>query len=195
MNRPILKLSLLLLVVLLPLATSAQSALATLSGTVTDGSGATVAGAAVEVKNVSTNIVRSVKSDGEGRYTVPQLNPSTYQVTVAATGFSEKVLTGVVLAVSQDAHLDVSLAIGEVSQVVTVQSQASVTDVDSASTGAVINGVKMAGLPLNQRTFYSLPLLSPAAQQPAQASNSGFRGGFNVVGNNESKNTYTVRSR
>src|SRR5260370_7629103 len=139
-----------------------------------------------------THITRNTKSDASGRYTVTSLNPGRYSVSVKLAGFTEKVLTGIVLAVGQDGSLDVPLSLGSTSEVVTVSASAAVTDTESSSQGTVIDNQKVVGLPLNQRTFYGLALLSPAAYIPGQSSTLGFRGGRNLAGNKEAGDNFTI---
>jgi hypothetical protein len=173
-------------------ASYGQQTQASLTGQILDPQGAAIAGSQVVVTNVDTSIARTAQSNDSGRYTVTNLNPGKYSVTVKSNGFSEKVLTNIVLAVGQDGALDVTLSLGSTSDVVTVSASAAVTDTESSSQGTVIDNQKVVGLPLNQRTFYGLALLSPAAYMPGQSSTLGFRGGFNVAGNNETANTFTV---
>ena len=188
--------TLMILTVLLFAAASgtvlAQNTQASLTGTVLDPSGAAIAAGKVTATNAGTGIARTVQSDSSGRYTVTNLNPGTYKVAVEAPGFTTKVLSGIVLEVGQAGSLDVTMALGQSSETVEVNAQASVTETESSSQGTVIDNKEVVGLPLNQRTFYSLALLSPAAYMPAQNSTLGFRGGFNVAGNNETANTFTV---
>jgi hypothetical protein len=169
-----------------------QQTQATLTGLVSDPSGAALPGAEVTITNVDTAIARTIPTNAAGRYTVTNLNPGNYSVTVKATGFSEKVEKGIVLAVGQQGALDVGLTPGGASDVVTVSAAAAVTDTETSSQGTVIDNQEVVGLPLNQRTFYGLALLSPAAYMPGQNSTLGFRGGFNVAGNEETANTFTV---
>lgn len=173
-------------------ASFGQQTQASLTGQILDPQGAAIAGSQVVVTNVDTSIARTAQSNDSGRYTVTNLNPGKYSVSVKASGFGEKVLTNIVLAVGQDGSLDVTLSLGSTSDVVTVSASAAVTDTESSSQGTVIDNQKVVGLPLNQRTFYGLALLSPAAYMPGQNSTLGFRGGFNVAGNNETANTFTV---
>ncbi|WP_162538890.1 TonB-dependent receptor [Granulicella sp. WH15] len=170
----------------------AQQTQASLTGQISDPQGATIPNAEVSIKNVDTAITRTVATNGLGRYSVTNLNPGNYAVSVKAPGFSEKLLKGIVLAVGQEGSLDVAMTLGAASDVVTVNAEAAVTDTESSSQGSVINNQEVVGLPLNQRTFYGLALLSPAAYMPGQNSTLGFRGGFNVSGNNETANTFTV---
>lgn len=169
-----------------------QQTQASLTGQILDPQGAAISGSQVVVTNVDTSIARTVQSSDSGRYTVTNLNPGKYSVSVKSSGFAEKVLTNIVLAVGQDGALDVTLNLGSTSDIVTVNASAAVTDTESSSQGTVIDNQKVVGLPLNQRTFYGLALLSPAAYMSAQNSTLGFRGGFNVAGNNETANTFTV---
>jgi hypothetical protein len=170
----------------------AQNTQASLTGQILDTQGASLSGAQVEIINSDTNISRVAVSDSAGRYLISNLNPGKYSLHIEMQGFSQKSLSGIVLEVGQQGSLDVNLALGNVSEVVEVHATASVTDTESSAQGTVIDNLEVVGLPLNQRTFYGLALLSPAAYMPGQASTLGFRGGFNVAGNNETANTFTV---
>jgi hypothetical protein len=169
-----------------------QNTNASLAGQVTDASQASIPGATVIVTNTSTNISKSTTSDSQGHYLVLDLIPGSYSVSVEHEGFDRKVLNGITLQVGQAATLPVTMTVGAVSTTVMVTTSASVTDTQTSSVGSVIGTRKIIGLPLNQRTFYSLPLLAPGVEQPGQASTLGFRGGFNVSGNEETSNTFTV---
>ncbi len=170
----------------------AQQTQATMTGQVTDPSGATLAGAQVTITNVDTGINRVVETSSSGRYNVTNLNPGHYSLSVKMSGFTEKVLKGITLEVAQNGQQDVALSLGAATDVVTVNASAAITETEDSSQGGVIDNQKVVGLPLNQRTFYSLALLEPAAYMPGQSSTLGFRGGFNVAGNNETANTFTV---
>ena len=170
----------------------AQQTQASLTGQILDPQGASVPNADVTITNVDTSITRTVQTNAAGRYSVSNLNPGNYSVTVKAAGFQAKISKGLVLAVGQDESLDIPLTLGATTDVVEVTADASITDTESAAQGTVIDNHEVVGLPLNQRTFYGLALLSPAAYIPGQASTLGFRGGFNVAGNNETANTFTI---
>ena len=169
-----------------------QNTEASLTGQVLDASGSAIAGAQVVVTNADTNISRTVTSDSAGRYQVTNLNPGRYNVKTTMANFATKEEKGLVLEISQQELLNITLAVGNVGEVVDVTANAAVTDTESAEQGAVINNQQVVGLPLNQRTFYSLAELAPAVYLPGQSSTLGFRGGFNVAGNNETANTFTV---
>src|SRR5712675_3693544 len=98
----------------------AQVSGATLSGTISDPSGAVVAGAQVSIANRETGVTRAVTTDAGGLYSAPNLLPGAYDVTVTATGFSTTKQTDIALAVGAQATLNVSLKIGEATQTVEV---------------------------------------------------------------------------
>jgi hypothetical protein len=159
-----------------------QAITATVQGVVSDAGGAAVSGASVKVENTATGISRSGQTDSAGRYEFTALNPGAYQITVEASGFSKKVLTGIALQVSQEARIDIQLEVGQVVNTVMVQASGALLETETSSNGTVIDNKKVVELPLSNRQFYSLALLSPAAYQPAQDSVLGFRGGINVAG-------------
>ena len=165
---------------------------ATIEGFVLDPSGAAIPNATVSVQSTQTGIVRTAQSDSAGRYTVSSLNPSTYQIDAMASGFTKKEMTGVSLAVGADQRIDISLAIGEQAETVSVAATDELVDTQNSSNGTVIDNKKVVEMPLSNRQFYSLALLSPAAYQPAQSSTLGFRGGFNIAGVTEISNQFTI---
>ena len=106
----------------------AQTTTAIISGTVTDASGAVVAGAKVDVKNVGTGITHSTTSNGQGRYRVPELIIGDYEVQAVQSGFQTVVRKGITLTVGSEAVIDFSLPVGQAQQTVTVEAQASQVD-------------------------------------------------------------------
>src|SRR5262249_23542483 len=91
---------------------SAQTTTATLLGTVTDRSGATVAGAKIAARNTQTNLTRAVESNAQGEYRIEFLPIGSYELEVTAAGFKKAVLHGIVLQVSVDARADVQMELG-----------------------------------------------------------------------------------
>ena len=165
---------------------------ATIEGYVLDPTGAAIPNASVSVKNTQTGVVRTAQSDSAGRYTVSSLNPATYQIDATASGFTKKEVTGIILAVGADQREDISLAVGEQATTVSVAASDEVVDTQNSSNGTVISNKTVVEMPLANRQFYSLALLSPAAYQPAQNSTLGFRGGFNIAGVSEIYNQFVV---
>src|ERR1700722_16277168 len=97
---------------------------ATLSGTITDASGAAVPQGSITVKNVATGIGVSASSNASGFYVVPNLIPGPYTVTVSAAGFRTEVRAGIELTVGAQQALNIALQVGEVSQTVEVTGEA-----------------------------------------------------------------------
>src|SRR2546426_557784 len=100
--------------------TYAQVVGATLSGTVSDASGAAVPNAQVSIKNTATGVSREISADSVGFYTAPNLLPGSYDVTFSAFGFTTEASTGVTLTVGAQQVLNATLRVGQVSQEVTV---------------------------------------------------------------------------
>src|SRR5581483_2549954 len=124
------------LLLALPFATLAYGqggANGTILGTVTDNSGAVVAGAAVDITNTATNVTNHTQTTSSGDFTVPFLPPGTYRVSVQASGFQKSVIADVTLVVAQQARVNVTMRPGTVSESVEVQASAVVFDTDTAA--------------------------------------------------------------
>lgn len=154
----------LLAVLLLGLSsmTLAQELGATLSGTVTDASGAVVPGAAVVVHNNATNQdVRSVTTNNTGNFTVSNLAPSEYTVTVKSSGFQSYTANNLVLNVAEKRNLDVHLKPGQVNQTVEVTATNTRVQTTTAEQSGTVTGTQVRELALNNRNFEQLVLLQP----------------------------------
>ena len=139
----------------------AQVEKATLSGTVTDASGAVIVGAKVQAKNVDTGVTYSGDTDAQGRYVLAEMQVGTYEVSAQKSGFQQIVQTGVVLSVGARPILDFKLPVGRTEQVIEVQGEASRVDTDTATVGTLIAPNQMENLPSNGRNFTDLLSLAP----------------------------------
>ena len=157
--------ALLLGVFLLGRSSGAQSTVGNILGTVTDPSGAVIAGVNVTVTNTATGISRTVTSDQTGSYKVLRLLPSTYTITAEMAGFKKVVLTGITLQVNQDARYDIRMEVGELTQEVSVNAEGVVVQTDDATLGQVVDQQKVVELPLNGRNFMQLVALEPGQFQ------------------------------
>ncbi|HEX4276997.1 MAG TPA: carboxypeptidase-like regulatory domain-containing protein, partial [Bryobacteraceae bacterium] len=110
---------------------------ATISGTVTDTSGAAVSGAKVDVKNTGTGIIQNTSTDAQGRYSVPELPVGDYQIQAVAAGFQNVVHTGITLTVGAQSVVDLSLPVGQSQQTVTVEGQVAQVETSSTSLSTV----------------------------------------------------------
>jgi hypothetical protein len=178
------------LLVLVATLTFAQNPTATVTGQVTDQSGAAVAGATVRAVNPATNGVRDTVTNGQGQYTIPLLPPGAYDISSEARGFKKQLNAGVVLQVGQDARIDFGMTVGDSQQIVEVTAAAPVVDTETVSLGDVIDNQKVVEMPLNGRVFWNLALLVPGVYPSVTSNNQ--RGGMNVAGNGDGANNYTL---
>ena len=129
----------LLLIVFAPTLSPGQVVGGTLSGTVTDASGALVPDAQVSIKNVGTGVERTVATDSAGLYTAPNLLPGSYEVTVTAAGFATEVRSGITLTVGAQQVLNVTLKVGAVTEKVEVTGAAPAVQLASSTISAQVN--------------------------------------------------------
>jgi hypothetical protein len=154
---------------------SAQEYRGTLSGTITDPSGAVIPGATVEAK--SPQQTYNVKSDASGRFVIPFAQPNTYTLTVSAQGFATNVNKNVLLQVSGTVDIPVKLTISSTANEVTVSTDQFLLATTDASAGTVIDPEKVQNLPLNGRQIYQLIQLTPGANfTQTQFGAGGFSG-------------------
>ncbi len=155
----------------------AQENGATVTGIVTDPSGAPVPNATVKATNNANNEARETKTNNQGVYTIPYLDPSIYTIEFSASGFSTVKRQEISLAVSQVLNMPIQLTIGQSATEVTVTGQQEVIDTADADRGLVFDSIKTQELPLNGRQSYMLLELTPGVifgQQ--QFGASGFSG-------------------
>ena len=170
----------------------AQTVTATLSGMVKDVQDAAIGNVSVTVTNTATSAVRKLQTDSTGRYEANALQPGPYTVSAEMPGFSSKTITGLTLNVGDVRDLPIVLNVGSVNDAVSVTAVESSLQTETSSNGVLIDNKQVVELPLANRQFYNLALLSPAAYQPAQNSTLGFRGGINIAGATEISNEFTV---
>lgn len=157
----------------LPARSYAQAVRATIQGAVTDSSGAALPGVTVEAKNVDTNVVQSTVTNGEGRYTAPDLPIGNYEVTAALQGFQTVVRRGITLRVGAQVVVDFQLPVGQLQETLTVTGAAPTVDTVSSAVGAVVEQKQISDLPLNGRNFSQLISLAPGANEIPFGANGG----------------------
>lgn len=148
----------------------AQGGAATLNGTITDPSGATVPGATVTIKNLSTGEPRTVTASTDGGFVAPFLPVGEYSVTVSHPGFKSKTQTGITLTTDQVATVNISLEVGAVTQSVEVTGSAQVLQTTTAAIGSTVNSSEVVELPLNGRDPASLAFLATGAYSGVMTS-------------------------
>ncbi|MBV9759568.1 MAG: carboxypeptidase regulatory-like domain-containing protein [Acidobacteriaceae bacterium] len=164
----------------------AQEFRSTLSGHVTDPSGAAVPGAAVRAVNTASQQTYSATTTGSGDYLIPYVLPGTYKVSAAASGFKEQVNQGVVLEAGEASVLNFHLEIGTSNQSVEVTGTAPLLDAENAVQNYVLSGRELENVPLNGRQIYTLVGTTPGSQfLQTQFGASGYSGtrGWDVSNN------------
>ncbi len=186
------------LLLALPFATLAYGqggANGTILGTVTDNSGAVVAGAAVDITNTATNVTNHTQTTSSGDFTVPFLPPGTYRVSVQASGFQKSVIADVTLVVAQQARVNVTMRPGTVSESVEVQASAVALDTDTAAVAQTVTPTQIEQLPVENRNFVSLLFLGAGAVQTNGEQGQMRQGEGNAIsinGGRPTSNNYTL---
>src|ERR1700730_18086957 len=183
------------------LTANAQLAEASLSGQVSDQSGAVIMAANLVIQNNATGEVRTATSNSKGLYSAQSLQPGIYSITVSAPGFGTHVEQGVELTVGATREIDVSLKAGQVSEKVEVTAGAADVETDTSVISATVGHKRIVDLPLNGRDWTQLATLQPGvisvrSQQPTTGnSNRGVRGYGNQLasnGHSPYENTYRL---
>jgi hypothetical protein len=179
----------------------AQVAGATLSGTVTDPSGAAIVGAQISVTNRATGVNRAVVTDSAGFYSAPNLLPGNYDVTVSATGFATAKELDIELTVGAQQVLNVPLRVGAANQTILVESAAPLVQLGSSTISAQVESKEILEIPLNGRDWASLATLSPGVnaietQMPFESGalrgNRGFGSQLTISGGRPTQNNYRL---
>jgi hypothetical protein len=184
------------LVVLSPIALFAQQYAGSISGTVTDPSGAAVPGAEITVTSVATNATYTTKTSDLGAFSVPNLPVGTYNVSIKAGSFKEYIAKGVEVHTSTVTEVSAQLAMGAATETVTVEASDVQVQTASAAVGNVIEGQQVRDLPLNGENFMGLVTLTPgvSAANSFNSRDKGLAGGsdFAVNGNPYTNNLFLV---
>src|SRR5487761_12789 len=179
----------------------AQVAGGTLSGTITDPTGAVIPQVQVSIRNTATGITTNVVTNSAGLYTAPNLVPGPYEVTVSARGFQTELRTSITLTVGAQQVLNVSLPVGQTTQTVSVSGQAPIVQLATSSIGATVNATTVRELPLNGRDWTQLATLQPGVTSMGslQASVAGFGRGnrgygtqLSITGGRPQQNNYRL---
>jgi hypothetical protein len=186
--------SALILILTLAIAALAQSNKGTIVGTVKDPNGALITGARLTVINTATGETREATSDDSGAYTVPNLEPGKYRVSIDATGFQSVVFEEVTVETGSRVPLDVNFtAIAGAQGSVTITAEGgSLVESESSVRGDLITGRQVTELPIPQRNFTLLAGLSPGVTRPAVST---LGGGGNFDSGGPGRGTESTRFR
>src|SRR5260370_26343387 len=152
----------------------AQVTTATIEGTVTDSSGATVPNAEVVAINSGTNQSRTVTTNASGGYRIDLLPSGAYNVEVTAQGFKKFRQNGIILEINRTARVDAALVIGALTEEVTITADASLVNTSNAQIGRTTSGAEINSLPIVGRNVYTLLSLTPGVDSNANSIVLGY---------------------
>jgi hypothetical protein len=188
------------LVCILTLFISTPSALAqsaetgALSGTVSDPSGGTIAGATVAATNLATGQARSATTDATGAFRISLLPPGNYSVKFSASGFKTIEVPSVTVNVTETESLNRTLEVGATTQSVTISENAVTVQTENATVGGLVSGDTVTELPLSTRNYTQVIDLSPGVVANVATATSVGNGtmDINVNGSGSDQNTYMM---
>ena len=163
----------LLAVAFAAVAAQAQLSTASLSGSVTDQTGAVVPHATITLTQTDTNFIRVSASKDDGSFHEEFLPVGPYKVSVAAAGFKTLQRSGIILAVMQSATLNLTLEIGGQTETISVTADVPLVNLSDSTLGASISNVQVDNLPLVNRDTYSLLTLTPGVQSVSNENSIG----------------------
>ena len=176
------------MIVSLAAGLSSQTYQGSISGTVTDKTGAVIPGATVSVTNIAKGIIQTLTSNQDGDYKAPNLEPGTYSVSAEAPNFAKLVKSHVSVEVGHAIRVDLRLVPGTVSETVTVTEAPPLVDTSNAVLNTTFTNTEVQNLPLQGRDFQNVVILTPGVQRSPG-------GGFLSVtsnGNRYSDNNWIV---
>lgn len=178
----------------LPYAAVGQSDSSSLSGTVTDASGAALPNAKITITNTATKTTNAVTSNASGGYTLPNLQPGDYNVHVEANGFQAYDVKNVHVDPSIGRRIDATLKVGEASSVVEVQSDANTVQTESATVGQLVTQDQVKSIQLNGRNPLYLSQLEPGVVRnaPMASFSFGLDNGINIGGARSQESLITL---
>jgi Carboxypeptidase regulatory-like domain len=166
---------------------------ATIFGAVVDPSGAAVSGAAITVTNTATQEIRRTVSDGKGEYVVPDLEPGTYNLTAAASGFEGYIQKGIKLEVDENRRSSVQLSVGATAQQVVVNDDTVQVDTRSSTISEVVDSDRVKDLPLNGRNALQLQNLVAGAGAISTGGGGQAENSVTAInGARQAENNYTL---
>lgn len=143
-----------------------QQASGTITGTVSDPSGAAVANATVTARDVDRGTTWTTQTNSSGVYELPQVSVGKIEIRVEASGFSKQVQPPFALILNQIARVDFQLSVGQMSTTVEVTTAPPILQTDSTELGTVIETHVVTALPLATRDLKALSLLAPGVVSP-----------------------------
>jgi hypothetical protein len=179
-------------------ATFAQEVTASITGTITDQSGAAIAGAKITAKSVERGMTYTAVSNESGLYRISQLPIGNYELRIEKEGFQTSAYPSFTLVLNQVARIDVEMKVGQVSQTIEVSGAAPVLKTEATQVDTIINAATNDNLPLASRNYVQLTLLAPGSvsTDPSSFSSGNNTGGYGarplINGNREQANNFLL---
>jgi outer membrane receptor protein involved in Fe transport len=164
------------------IAASAQLSTASMFGTVTDPTGAAIPKATVTLTQTDTGFTRTVVTNDDGSYRADFLPVGPYKMSVTAPGFKKMDREGIVLTVTEDAHLDLAMTAGGATETVDVTADVPLVNTGNSTLGRTVTNVEIDNLPLVDRNVYTLLDLTPGVQNNNNAGSASNGGLINPLG-------------
>src|SRR5918999_620177 len=194
-RRMLMRYAALLLTVFLTMPALAQEITGTITGTVTDQSGAAIPGLTVTVRNMGTNATQSVVTDEHGVYVVTLLPAGRYEVSLELPGFKRFVRSNLEVSVNDRLGVNVVLQPGDVSETVTVTASTPLVKTESSDVSTLITATQVEQMPLNGRNVMSLVAMQPGVSSTLPSTVTVGLGNLTNVfvnGNRASQNNWMV---
>ena len=188
----------LLAIFLFPVLASAQVLYGTLTGNVTDQSGAAIPKADIEALNVGTGVAAKVSTDATGNYRFNALQAGTYKVTVNASGFAPKVFDGVDVGVNLVRRVDAQLGVASQQQTVEVTGEAPILQTDKADVHTDLTARQVSEMPIMSsqgRNFQSLLRIIPGVSQTAETNSLAANPNRSINANVNGQSIQTTNTR
>src|SRR5881396_231138 len=168
-----------------------QNFSAAISGVVHDTTGAVIPGTTVTAKHVETGLTRTVQTNEEGGYTMPQLPVGSYEVTAEKPGFRQQVRSGITLVVAQEAVVNLTLDVGDLAEKITVTEDIPIVNTTLSSVSGLINQQQIKDMPLNGRSFNDLLVLNTNVNDN-RANTAAGGPAYSIAGKRQEVNRWTI---
>ena len=159
-----------------------QTSVGEVNGTVTDTSGASVAGANIKLTNQGTGVVAQTTTNGDGHFVFINVQPGQYSIDAESSGFKSTRVSSFTVGVNQTVTQQIRLQLGSVTETVTVSAEAAMLESSSSELGTVISEKAITDLPLNGRNFTQLLTLTPGVTPVSTSQNKSIGGVEGNVG-------------
>jgi hypothetical protein len=170
----------------------AQGISGSISGVVRDSTGGAVAGATVTARHIESGLTRTAITNVAGSYQIPELPIGEYEVSAEVSGFKKESQRGITLAVAQEAVVNLTLQVGDVTQEVTVEAVVQLVNTTVTSTSGLIRNEQINDLPLNGRSYLDLMMLNSGSNNNRSNTTNGDSPSFSIGGSRPDENRFTI---